>query len=123
MWLQVYLVLICLLFAAAQTLTISAFVSSLFARTAAATTTAYIVLIVLFLGPLLIWLGREQPFGHTTVQAALTVNPMGAALAVMEAPGFAQYDLLPGSWWLSGIASGVLLLLLCLQTRRLTRSL
>ena len=96
---------------------------SLFPRTATATTTAYLVLMVMFLGPLLVWLGRDQPFGHKTVQAALLTNPAGAALAAMGFPGFRQYDLIPASWWVSIIASGILLLVLYVQTRRLTRPL
>ena len=122
-WLQVSLVLVCLLLTASLTLLVSAAVSSLFARTATATTVSYIVLIVLFLGPLLIWLGREQPFGHRTVQMALMANPMGAALAVMQSPGFVRYELLPASWWISGIASFLLLVGLCVRTWRLTRPL
>ncbi|MFV1964903.1 MAG: ABC transporter permease [Pirellulaceae bacterium] len=122
-WLQVYYVLICLAFTAVLTISISAAIGSLFSRTAPATTTTYVVLIALFLGPLMIWLSREQPFGHTAVQAALTLNPTGAALAVMETPGFATYDLIPGSWWVSGVVSAVLLALLSLRTWHLTRPL
>jgi ABC-type transport system involved in multi-copper enzyme maturation permease subunit len=123
MWLQVYLVLICLFLAALLTLFISVLVSSLFSRTAAATTTAYIVLIALFLGPLIVWLGRDQLFGHRAVELALTVNPMGAALAVIGAPGFAQYELIPFSWWVCVVALVVLLVVLVFQTWRLTRAL
>jgi ABC-type polysaccharide/polyol phosphate export permease len=123
MWLQVYLVLICLLLTALLTVCMSAAVGSLFIRTASATTTAYVVLIALFLGPLLIWMGREQPFGHQLVQTALMANPMGAALAVMDAPGFARYELIPESWWISGLASVMLLLALSWRTWRLTRPL
>jgi ABC-type transport system involved in multi-copper enzyme maturation permease subunit len=119
MWLQVYLVLICLLVTDVFTLALSAAVGSLFQRTAAATATVYVILIALFLGPLLIWLGRDAPFGHDTVQAALLATPTGAALSVIETPGFAQYELLPASWWISGIASLVLLALLIAQTWRL----
>ena len=121
MWLQVYMVMICLLLTALFTLALSAAVGSFFARTAAATATAYVVLMILFLGPLLMWLGRDAPFGHTTVQNSLLATPVGAALSVIKAPGFEQYELLPAAWWISGIASGVLLLLLGLQTWRLTR--
>jgi hypothetical protein len=117
------LVVICLLLTALLTLVISATIGSLFARTAPATTTAYLLLIGLFLGPLLIWLGRDQPFGHGAVQTALMANPMGAALAAMGTPGFAPYELIPASWWASVAVSAVLLLLLSLRTWRLTRPL
>ena len=75
---------------------------------------------ILFLGPLLIWLGRDAPFGHTTVQTSLLATPMGAALSVIETPGFRQYELLPASWWICGIASFVLLVVLAVQVWRLT---
>lgn len=121
MWLQVYMVLISLLLTALFTLALSAAVGSFFARTAPATATAYVVLMVLFLGPLLMWLGRDAPFGHSTVQNSLLATPVGAALSVIKTPGFEHYELLPAAWWISGIASGVLLLLLGVQTWRLAR--
>ena len=105
MWLQVKLVMICLLLTVLYTLTISAAVGSWFSKTATSTVAVYIVLMTLFLGPLLVWLGREAPFGHNTVQAALAINPMGAALSVIEMPGFAQYELFPLSWWIAGAIS------------------
>ena len=122
MWLQIYLVCACLLLTALFTLLLSAAVGSLFARTATATATAYVILMFLFLGPLLIWLGRDAPFGHSTVKTSLLATPMGAALSVMETPGFTQYDLLPASWWITGIASLVMVLILAVQTWRLMKA-
>lgn len=121
MWLQITQVLICLLLTALLTLTISAVVSSLFRRTATATTSCYIVLLALFLGPMLVWLAREAPFGHDTVQASLLLTPMGAALSVMETPGFTHYELLPAAWWIATFSSFGMLLLLGLQVWRLNR--
>ena len=121
MWLQISQVLVCLLLTALLTLAVSAAVSGFFRRTATATSSCYIALMILFLGPMLIWLAREAPFGHDTVQTMLLVNPMGAALSVMEAPGFTQYELLPAAWWVAGYLSVGLLLLLCAQVWRLTR--
>lgn len=121
MWLQVYLVLICLLMTALFTLSVSAAVGSMFARTAPATATAYVILMFLFLGPLLIWLGRDAPFGHSTVQTSLLATPVGAALSVIKSPGFENYELLPAAWWISGMASVLLLAVLGIQTWRLTR--
>lgn len=120
-WLQVYLVMICLVLTAVFTLLLSAAVGSLFSRTATATATAYVILIALFLGPLLIWLGRDAPFGHTTVQNALLVTPVGAALSVIKSPGFDQYELLPAAWWICGFASMLFLGVLIAQTWRLMR--
>jgi ABC-type transport system involved in multi-copper enzyme maturation permease subunit len=119
MWLQIYLVCTCLLLTALFTLLLSAAVGTLFARTATATATSYVILMFLFLGPLLIWLGRDAPFGHSTVKVALLATPMGAALSKMETPGFIQYDLLPASWWITGCASMVLVVVLFVQTWRL----
>lgn len=121
MWLQVYKVLISLLLTAVFTLALSAAIGSLFARTAPATATAYVVLMTLFLGPLLIWLGRDAPFGHATVETALLATPVGAALSDMKSPGFAQYELLPTAWWLSGSATVICLVFLGIQTWRLMR--
>jgi ABC-type transport system involved in multi-copper enzyme maturation permease subunit len=121
MWLQVYVVLICLVATALFTLVLSAAVGSLFARTAPATATAYVILMILFLGPLLIWLGRDAPFGHQTVQSALLVTPVGAALSTIESPGFVAYELLPDAWWICGISTVFLLGVLSVQTWRLMR--
>lgn len=121
MWLQVYLVLICLALAAVYTLLVAAAVGSLFPRTASATTSAYVVLIVLFLGPLLIWMGRDAPFSHGLVESVLLTNPTGAALSVIEAPGFSGYELMPLAWWVSAAISLMALLVLSVQTWRVTR--
>lgn len=105
MWLQVTLVIACLALTAVYTLALSAAVGAWFNRTATSTVTVYVVLLAVFLGPMLIWLGREAPFGFDVVQTALMINPMGAALSVIETPGFAQYELIPGSWWVGGVVS------------------
>jgi hypothetical protein len=98
---------------------VAAAVGSLFQRTATATTTCYIVLIVLYLGPLLIWMGRDAPFSHGMVEAALSINPTGAALSIIEAPGFKIY--VPGAWWVSGMISLAALAALGLQVWRISR--
>ncbi len=118
---QVLYVLVTLLLMAVLALVISAMISSFYRRTAPAMITAYTVLATLCGGTMLFWLGRDAPFGHQTVQAALLLNPMATALNIMEVPGFAHYDLRPTSWWL--IACGTLgaLVVLRVQTWRLTR--
>ncbi len=121
MWLQVYLVMICLLLVTIYTICVSTAVGSFFQRTASATTTCYIVLIILFLGPLLIWMGRDAPFSHATVEAALLINPTGAALNIIGAPGFEDYELVPGSWWVSGTISLLALIVLVCQVWRINR--
>lgn len=106
---------------AAFAIAVGAAASSLFRTTAVATAVAYAVLAAVCVVPLLVWLGREGPFGHGAVQAALAIDPVAAALCAAETPGFARFDLLPTNWWVMGGASLALLLVLTLRTRRLYR--
>jgi len=123
MWLQIYLVQICLVLTVIYTLCVSAAVGSWISRTAAATVTTYVVLMTIFIGPMLIWLGRDAPFGRGVVEGALAINPLGAALMVIEMPGFEQYELIPLSWWCAGIVSIVSLAIFSMRVRRLLRPL
>lgn len=121
MWGQISRVLICLALAAVFALFVSAAAGSLFRRTAPATATAYALLVAVCGGTMLFWLGRDAPFGHATVQIALTVNPLAAALSVIDMPGFKPYDLVPANWWFLGYVSAFCLIVLMVQTWRLTR--
>lgn len=123
MWAKISRVLICLSLMGIFSLLTSAAVGSLFRRTAPATTTAYALLVGLCAGTMLVWLARDAPFGHSTVQAALATNPLAAALSVMEMPGFAQYNLVPANWWFQGYVSVFCLAALVLRTWRLARPL
>ena len=110
MWNQVVLALISVLFAVAMTLTLSAAIGAFHSRTAAATVTVYVVLMLLFLGPLVVWAFRGDPFGESFVRRALLVTPLGAALSVIEMPGFKNYVLVPDAWWVAGticVAAGI----------------
>lgn len=118
---QVVQVLICLILAAVLSMLVSATISSFFRKTAVATTVAYGCLVAIFGGTMLIWMNREAPFGFGFVQQALRLNPMAAALNAMQVKGFESYDLIPSSWWITGITSIVLLVILYFQTLRLTR--
>lgn len=119
--LQVERVVICLLATAVFAMLTSAAVGSLFRRTATATAVAYTVLLAVCCGPLLIWLGRDAPFGHDTVEAALSINPIAAALSVIRLEGFRDYELLPANWWFMGISSVAALALLVARTWRISR--
>ncbi|MGE0374484.1 MAG: ABC transporter permease [Planctomycetaceae bacterium] len=112
---------VCLLMTAVFVMLVSAAVGSLFSRTVTAIAAAYAAVIAFCAGPLLVWLGRDAPFGHDTVEAALMVNPVAAALAVIRISGFREYELIPGNWWALGIASAVSLLVLIWQTHRVSR--
>lgn len=118
---QVRQVVISLVLTAVFAILVSATVSSFFRSAAPATVTAYGILLLLCVGTLLVWIGRDAPFGHSTVQTALVVNPMAAALSVIKTPGFAEYHLVPANWWILSGASVTLLVVLFVQTQRLIR--
>jgi ABC-type transport system involved in multi-copper enzyme maturation permease subunit len=100
---------------------LSATISSFFRATATALAVANLVFVAVSLGPLLIWLGQGVPFGFRTVETALTISPVAAALHAANFPGFGSYDLLPLNWWIIGGASAVLLIVLVVRTRQLYR--
>jgi ABC-type transport system involved in multi-copper enzyme maturation permease subunit len=116
---QVGRVVVCLLLTAAFAVLVSAAVGSLFRATATATVASYTALLTVCVGPLLIWLGREAPFGHRAVHAVLTLDPVAAALRASEMPRFTQYDLLPANWWVMGAGCVMLLVFLGVRTWRL----
>jgi hypothetical protein len=114
-------VVTCLAVLAVFGVLLSAAASSLFRSTAAALAVAYLVFVTVSLGPLLIWRAQGVPFGFRTVEAALVVSPVAAALHAAETPGFTEYRLLPLNWWITGGASLVLLIVLVVRTRQLYR--
>lgn len=116
LWVQVHQVIKCLLMAALFCLAISAALSTFFTRTSVSLGVAYVTLIGVFGGTMLVWLGRDAPFGHELVETVLLLNPMAAALSVMGTPGFEHYDLVPGSWWVTGFLSIAALIVLSLRT-------
>jgi ABC-type transport system involved in multi-copper enzyme maturation permease subunit len=118
---QVERVVVCLAATAGFSMLLSAGVGSLFRRTAPATVAAYTALIAICAVPLLIWAGRDAPFGQSTVELALLINPIAAPLSVIRTEGFANYNLIPGNWWFMGIASAISMLILVFQTQRLWR--
>ncbi|MFM7920803.1 MAG: ABC transporter, partial [Planctomycetaceae bacterium] len=72
-------------------------------------------------GTMLVWVNRDAPFGHAMVENTLRLNPMAAALNAMQAQGFTSYNLLPSAWYVAAVSSALLLVLLFVQTLRLTR--
>jgi ABC-type transport system involved in multi-copper enzyme maturation permease subunit len=118
---QVQRVVACLALTAVFTVLVSAATSTFFHSTATATTASYLLLLGLCLGPLFIWFGREAPFGHAIVEAALTISPVAAALQASDTAGFAQYELLPVNWWIIGAACVALLIFLCVRVWQLYR--
>ena len=118
---QVVQVLMCLVLAAVLAMLVSATISSFFRSTAIATTVSYGILIAIFGGTMLVWMNRDAPFGYEFVQNALRLNPMAAALNAMQTEGFTSYNLVPSTWWITGISSGFLLVILYVRLIRLTR--
>lgn len=118
---QIQRVVLCLAGTAAFAAISTAAIGSLFRQTATAIAVAYSFLIAVCTLPLLVWLGRDAPFGHSTVERALMINPIAATLSVIRFPGFRDYDLIPTHWWLIGGVSAVSLILLIAQTVRLSR--
>ena len=118
---QVVRVVACLGLTAVFAVLVGAAASALLRTTAAATAAANLVLVTVCIVPLLAWLARDAPFGHRTVEAALAVSPVAAALRAADMPGFADYDLLPANWWLIGTASLAVLVVLVVRTRQLCR--
>jgi ABC-type transport system involved in multi-copper enzyme maturation permease subunit len=118
---EVVRVVQCLLVTALFAMLASAAAGCLFRRTATATAAAYVALLTVCGLPLLVWLGRDAPFGRRTVEAALTVNPIAAALSVIRLEGFRDYELVPANWWFLGAMSVLALGLMLVQTYRISR--
>ncbi len=120
---RVLQVLACLALTALFAVLLSAVCSSLLKRTTAATSAAYIVIVLLCVGTLVPWLGEGILFGHDLVEAVLRFNPVATALSVIDMPGLSkdEYHLASFNWRFLGIASGVCMLVLWLRTWQLTR--
>lgn len=114
-------VMVSLVLTAGLALMVSAAVSSLFKRTAVATAVSYSLLVGLCAGTLLFWLAQDAPFSHATVEAVLQLNPLAAALNLIEAPGFTSYDLVPTNWWVVGGMCLTCVIILIVRTWQLTR--
>lgn len=119
--LQVQRVVICLVATAGFAMLLSAAIGSLFRRTASATAASYAALLGVCGVPLLVWLGRDAPFGHDMVESALLINPVAAALSVIRMSGFRDYQLIPGNWWFLGFSATASVLVLVGQTYRISR--
>jgi ABC-type transport system involved in multi-copper enzyme maturation permease subunit len=114
-------VVTCLAILAVFAVMVGAAASSLAKSTAAAMAISNMTLVGVCIAPLLIWLGRDAPFGHRTVEAALSISPVAAALNASESPGFTEYQLLPANWWLIGAVSLALVVVLMVRVRQLYR--
>jgi ABC-type transport system involved in multi-copper enzyme maturation permease subunit len=118
---RVQQVAICMILTAAFAVLVSAAASTLFRSTATSMIVSFVVLLTICMGPLLFWLGREAPWGYSTVQAALSIDPLAAALQAAQTPHFTQYDLLPLNWWIIGTTCIALTVFICVRTWQLCR--
>lgn len=118
---QVRDVLWTLVLIAAFAICVSGAASAFFHRTTTATLAAYSVLVAVLAAPMVVWLGRDAPFGHQTVERALAFSPLAAALSLLEAPGFTSYQLLPTAWWALGGGIAICIALLGWRIRQLTQ--
>jgi ABC-type transport system involved in multi-copper enzyme maturation permease subunit len=118
---QVSNVIVSLLIATGMVTIISACISAYSRTTAVATATSYAVLLLIFAGTLLIWLGRGNPFGPFVVERVLLLNPAATALAEMKAPGFETYRLTPSGWYVGIVICIVGFFVLLVRTVRMTR--
>ncbi len=117
---QVQRVLVCLALTAVFSMLTSAAIGCMFTRTAAATACAYGVLLSICVLPMLVWMGRDAPFGHAAVESALSFSSIAAAFSVVQISGFEHYDLIPSNWWFLGIGSAVSLFVLLFQSYRIS---
>ncbi|GAB5445038.1 MAG: hypothetical protein Fues2KO_53870 [Fuerstiella sp.] len=116
---QVVQVLISLAITAVFSLLVSATISTFFRSTAVATTVSYGVLLLVFAGTMVVWANLGTPFSHSFVEQVLSINPMAGALNVMQFDGFESFDLVPRTWWVAGVSSFLLIVVLYWRTRQL----
>jgi len=101
---QIWQVCVCLLMTCILVLSVSALISSLFRVTATATVVSFSVMIIIFAGTFLFWMGKGAPFSVDIVETALLFNPLATALTIMNMPGFdpAEFTrLAPSEVWSS----------------------
>ena len=118
---RVVTVLITLGLIALFCLLVSSAISSWFHRTAQATALSYALLLGLFGGTLVFWVGRGTLFSLSMVANILQFNPLAAALATIHAPGFNDYNFVLTNWWFMLAVMGLASVILIFRTWRLTR--
>jgi ABC-type transport system involved in multi-copper enzyme maturation permease subunit len=118
---QVGNVVISLVIATAMITLVSACVSAFSQSTAGATITSYSLLLSLFVGTLLIWLFRDNPFGPVFVENTLLLNPAAIALSEIKAPGFEDYALAPRGWYIGIAICAIATTILGIRAWRMTR--
>ena len=104
--------------------------------TATATSISFGLLLLIFAGTFLVWLGRGSPFSNETVTTILTINPLATAFGILDVQGFAQFQnvipvgmpwgednefMMPVNWILMSILTVVLLVIITVRLDKLTK--
>lgn len=97
-------------------------ISSLCRKTASASAIAYALILALFGGTLLVWLGRQSLFSPGAVSLALRLNPLAAALGVMRMPGFSHLHVIRWNWGFMAALIVLSLIILTARTSQLTKA-
>ncbi len=97
-------------------------ISSLCRKTASATAIAYALILALFGGTMLVWLGRESLFSPGAVSLALRLNPLAAALGAMRMPGFRHLNVIEWNWGFMSVLILLSLIILTARTSQLTEA-
>jgi ABC-type transport system involved in multi-copper enzyme maturation permease subunit len=97
-------------------------ISSLCRKTASATAIAYAIILALFGGTLLVWLGRQSLFSPGAVSLALRLNPLAAALGAMRMPGFSHLNVIEWNWGFMAVLIILSLVILTARTSQLTKA-
>ncbi|MBI1374843.1 MAG: ABC transporter permease subunit [Phycisphaera sp.] len=113
--------LITLALTALFSMIVGAMCSSIFRKTAVATTAAYLLLVGLCVVTLLPWMGEGSLFDQQVVERILMVNPLAAALNAVRMPGMESYQLTPANWWFLGGGTIVASAVLWFRTWQLTK--
>ena len=103
-------------------LLLSASISSLCRSTAAATVITYVILLCICVGTMLFRLAEGAPFSHDLVERVLTINPVAAALTLIDAPAFSDYELVRGNWLIITAMCVLCFIVLNIQVWRLNRA-
>jgi ABC-type transport system involved in multi-copper enzyme maturation permease subunit len=97
-------------------------ISSLCRKTASASAIAYALVLALFGGTLLVWLGRASLFSPGAVSLALRLNPLAAALGAMRMPGFRHLNVIEWNWVFVSVLIILSLIILTVRTSQLTKA-
>ena len=133
---QIGQIVICLVLTGTFCFTLSMAISTMCRVTATATSISFGLLLLIFAGTFLVWLGRGSPFSNETVTTILTINPLATAFGILDVQGFAQFQnvipvgmpwgednefMMPVNWILMSILTVVLLVIITVRLDKLTK--